>query len=185
MARLLASRASGGGASRPNSAPDGGRTAASAPRRTQAGTATVGFHPCPIRLDCPENGLAEGVRGMIEPGQFRELRLGGGFVLAEVQVVGGLFVDALGRRAVARTKIVGRRFSVQMSAELSESELSISLYHEVLEAATIASLFPPRRVADFNEGDSERAARAVHERLGPVSPSSLNQMLRLFGVGGY
>jgi hypothetical protein len=120
-----------------------------------------------------------------DPAQFRELRLRGGFVLDEGRVVGGSFVDALGRQAAAQTKIVGCRFSVQMSAELSKSELSISLYHEVLEAATIASPLPPRRVAEFNEGDFERAAQAAHERLGPVSPSSLNQMLRLFGFGGY
>lgn len=122
---------------------------------------------------------------MIEPAQFRGLRLRGGFVLAGVQVVGGAFVDALGRQAAAQTKIVGCRFSVQMSAELSEAELSISLYHEVLEAATVASPFPPGRVAEFNEGDFERAAHAAHERLGPVCPARLNQMLRLFGFGGY
>jgi hypothetical protein len=121
---------------------------------------------------------------MIDPAQFQGLRLHGGFVLEEVQVVGGSFVDAVGRQAVALTKIVGRRFCVQMSAEQSESELSISLYHEVLEAATVASPLPPIRVIEFNEGDFERAARAAHERLGPASPSSLNRMLRLFGFGG-
>jgi len=122
---------------------------------------------------------------MTDPAQFRELRLRGGFVLDEVQVVSGSFVDALGRPAAAQTKIVGRRFSVQMSAELSESELSISLYHEVLEAATVGSPLPPRQVTEFNEGDFERAAQGAHKRLGPASPSSLNQMLRLFGFGGY
>jgi acyl-CoA reductase-like NAD-dependent aldehyde dehydrogenase len=39
--------------------------------------------------------------------------------------------------------------------------LSISLYHEVLEAATLAAVNPPATVLDFNEGDSERIQAGV------------------------
>jgi hypothetical protein len=64
---------------------------------------------------------------------------------------------------------------------LDEHELSISLYHEVLEAATLAAEHPPASVLDFNEGDFERAAQDAHARRGVASPETLNQMLEEFG----
>jgi hypothetical protein len=49
---------------------------------------------------------------------------------------------------------------------LDERELSISLYHEVLEAATVAGYSPPPTVLEFNEGRFEEAAQSAHARLG-------------------
>ena len=90
-------------------------------------------------------------------------------------------VDALEREAIAQTSIVGRNFRVLIRASLSERELSISLYHEILEAASVASLHPPATVMDFNEGDFELAGRAAHDRFGEASPESLNRMLQSYG----
>jgi hypothetical protein len=45
-----------------------------------------------------------------------------------------------------------------------DNELSITLCHEILEAATVASLRPPASVADFNEGRFERAEKAAHQK---------------------
>jgi len=59
---------------------------------------------------------------------------------------------------------------VLIQAGLSDPELSISLYHEILEAATVASLHPPDSVMEFNEGDFERAAKAAHAEWGDASP---------------
>jgi hypothetical protein len=64
---------------------------------------------------------------------------------------------------------------------MDESELSISLYHEVLEAATVAAENPPESVVEFNEGDFEAAARSAHRRYGIASPRTLNEMLENFG----
>jgi len=59
--------------------------------------------------------------------------------------------------------------------------LSISLYHEILEAATVAAEQPPDKVLNLNEGDFEQAAQSAHARFGTASPDTLNQLLEEFG----
>jgi hypothetical protein len=59
--------------------------------------------------------------------------------------------------------------------------MSMSLYHEVLEAATLAMDLPPTAVIEFNEGDFEKAAQQSHRRLGMATPATLNEMLAEFG----
>lgn len=73
-------------------------------------------------------------------------------------------LDALEREAVPQTRIIDREFRLLIQAGLSERELSVSLYHEILEAATVGSWPPPESVLEFNEGDFERAAQATHEK---------------------
>jgi hypothetical protein len=62
-------------------------------------------------------------------------------------------------------------------AGLSEEELSVTLYHEILEAASVADAHPPAGVLDFNEADFERAAREAHRRWGNASPANLDLLL--------
>ncbi len=64
---------------------------------------------------------------------------------------------------------------------LSDEETSISLYHEVLEAATVAAAIPPPALTMFNEADFERAARDAQTQLGLATPESLDHMLQSFG----
>jgi hypothetical protein len=64
---------------------------------------------------------------------------------------------------------------------LTEDEQSISLYHEILEAATVAAHNPLESVLEFNEAEFERAAGSLHARLGRATPERLNQMLAEFG----
>ena len=113
--------------------------------------------------------------------EYRGLALGGGFILSEVTVSAEPLLDAIGRPAAALTRVTGRKFEIHLAENLSESELSISLYHEVLEAATVAALRPPTAVCELNEAGFESAARQMHRRLGIASPSNLNQMLAVFG----
>lgn len=61
--------------------------------------------------------------------------------------------------------------------------MSATLYHETLEAASVASLDPPASVMEFNEGDFENAARAAHTRWGNASPANLNRLLQFYGFG--
>jgi hypothetical protein len=89
--------------------------------------------------------------------------------------------DALERAAFAQTRIVGTQFHVQIQAGLSDQELSISLYHEILEAATVGSWPPPDSVMEFTEGDFERAAQAAHAKWGDATPENLNRMLQSYG----
>lgn len=112
---------------------------------------------------------------------FQNLKLRGNFLIAEVRLTAQPLLDPLDRAATAQTIIRGNRFRIFLRADLDERELSISLYHEVLEAATVAADHPPGRVVEFNEGAFEEAAQAAHARLGLASPATLNQMLAEFG----
>lgn len=112
---------------------------------------------------------------------FIGLVLRGGYRIASVRFTGGPLIDPIGREAVAQTRISGNEFRLLMRSGLSDEELSVTLYHEVLEAATVASSVCPNAVARFNEGDFERAAWALHRRLGFASAENLNQMLQEFG----
>ena len=66
-------------------------------------------------------------------------------------------------------------------ANQTEEELSVSLYHEVLEAAAVSADVCPAPVVEFVERDFERAAREAQLQLGPVTPDRLNTMLERHG----
>jgi hypothetical protein len=105
----------------------------------------------------------------------------GGFTVRQIDVADTPLIDALGREAVARTQIIGKEFIIMIRAGLSDRELSVTIYHEILEAATVASDDPPAAVRSFNEGDFERAAYRAFEQLGPASAERLDQMLQSYG----
>ena len=120
---------------------------------------------------------------MIDAATFKNARLRGGFVIVGVEFTDEPMVDALGREAVAKTGIVGMKIDLLIRASLDERELSVTLYHEILEAAAVASAAAPARVMDFNEADFERTAYAMHDELGEASPDNLSRMLQLHGFG--
>jgi hypothetical protein len=66
-------------------------------------------------------------------------------------------------------------------ANLDDHETSVSIYHEILEAMSVASLAPPTSVLDFNEADFEKAGYDAHARFGPAAPDALNAMLQFYG----
>ena len=108
---------------------------------------------------------------------FIGVRLRGGFRIAEIEISEAPLTDAIGRDAIAQTTISGRDFCLLIRPGLSRAEMSVTLYHEVLEAATVACDDCPAAVAEFNEGDFDRVARQMHKRLGAATPLSLNRML--------
>ena len=120
---------------------------------------------------------------MIDAAIFKNTRLRGGLVIASVEFTDDPMLDALGREAIAKTGIVGMRFDLLIRAGLDQRELSVTLYHEILEAAAVASADAPASVMDFNEADFERTAYAMHDELGEASPGNLNRMLQLHGFG--
>jgi hypothetical protein len=119
--------------------------------------------------------------GVIDPGQFINIQLRGGFVIKEIKFTNAPLVDALEREAIAQTRIIAHEFRLLVQADLSEEELSVTLYHEILEAAAVGTMNPPERLMDFNEGDFERAAREAHVRWGNASPANLNLLLQFHG----
>ena len=118
---------------------------------------------------------------MIDTRQFINLRLRGGYVIRGIEFTEEPLVDALGREAIAQTRIVGREWRLLVRAGLSEAELSVTLYHEILEAAAVGSLNPPDGVMEFNEAAFERAAREAYARSGNASPTNLNLLLQFHG----
>lgn len=120
-------------------------------------------------------------------GQWLQCRIGlvtmcGGFLLLRVTMTSEPMVDAMGRLALAKTTIVGSTLEIELSCSVPDpNEISISLYHEVLEAAAVAAANAPPAVCELNEAGFEAAARECHHRLGMVTPSKLNQMLEEFG----
>ena len=112
---------------------------------------------------------------------FKGVRLRGGFRIISVEFADEPMVDAARREAIARTAIVGPQIEITIRSGLDERELSVTLYHEILEAATIGSNDPPESVLELGEADFERIAYAMHEDLGSASPENLNRMLQQFG----
>jgi len=125
-----------------------------------------------------------GITEVIDLIQFKNLRLHGGFVIKDIVLTDVPIVDAIGREAIAQTSAIVREFRLLIRSRMSEEELSITLYHEILEAASVAIDNPPATVMDFNEADFERAAHDAHKRWGNASPANLNLLLQFHGFRG-
>jgi hypothetical protein len=121
---------------------------------------------------------------VIDTDSFLNQQLGGAFFIAEIQLTQEPLEDALGREAVAQTRITGREFRLTIRSGLPDDELSITLYHEILEAATVASSHPPESVLDLNEAGFEAAAHRAHQTWGQASVENLNRMLQFYGFRG-
>jgi hypothetical protein len=111
---------------------------------------------------------------------FVGLRLRDGFIITQIESTDEPLVDTLGRVAAAQTTIIGQRLSLRLRVDMDERELSLTLYHEILEAVAVGSAHPPEILLDFNEGDFELAAQKMHGKLGPATPETLNRMLQLY-----
>ena len=116
--------------------------------------------------------------------QFKNFRLHGGFTIKGIELTKAPIVDAIGREAIAQTSAIAREFRLLIRAGLSETELSVTLYHEILEAASVVTASPPASVMDFNEADFERAGREAHQRWDNASPANLNLLLQFHGFRG-
>ena len=118
---------------------------------------------------------------VIDLGAFQNLQLRGGFKIVRLEITNEPLVDAIGRDAIARTRIIDQSFDLVIRSDLSQAELSVTVYHEILEAATVATENPPVAVRQLNEADFDQAAYQAHESFGKVSPESIDRMLQLYG----
>jgi hypothetical protein len=89
--------------------------------------------------------------------------------------------DAIGRPALARAVIEGRTISIEIATAQAPEELSVSIYHELLEALTVGVQFPPRAVWDLNEAGFEQAAQDAHRLHGLANPRNVIIFLSEFG----
>lgn len=118
---------------------------------------------------------------MINLEPFKNFRLHGGFVIRDLQTAPGRIVDVVGREASAQTRIRGRAFHLLVRSGLNDGEISVVLYHEVLEAAAVAVDYAPGGVEDFSEDAFVEAGYDAFERWGAVSPDNLSLMLIFHG----
>jgi hypothetical protein len=107
--------------------------------------------------------------------------LRGGFVLVRIEFATQPMFDAIERDALGMTQAVQKEFEIFIRPGLGRKENSVTLYHEILEASTLAVLEPPVAVQQFGEPDFERAAYEAYERFGEASVENLNRMLELYG----
>jgi hypothetical protein len=135
-------------------------------------------------FDFDSTNCQSDLRIVINTDSFLNQPLVGGFFIAEIELTHDPLEDALGREAVAQTRILGREFRLVIRSGLSDEELSITLYHEILEAATVASLHPPESVLDLNEAGFEAAARLANQTWGEASVKNLNCMLHFYEFHG-
>jgi hypothetical protein len=155
-------------------------------------TAALGCTKCGRRRKLPpaifsrarglkKREISPKIRFVLDLRAFNNFPLRGGFLIVEVRITSQPLLDPLGRPAAAQTLIRSNQFHILLRDGMDETELSISLYHEILEAATVAAENPPESVMEFNEGDFENAARSAHAQYGIVSGRTLNEMLAKFG----
>lgn len=107
--------------------------------------------------------------------------LSGDFVIVRLDTVDEPMIDAAGRKAIACTHITGKKIAISIRHDLSEKEMSVTLYHEILEALTVGCDEPPSSVLEYREGDFEREAYAAFEKFGTANPDTLRRMLQSFG----
>src|SRR5205809_6207925 len=121
------------------------------------------------------------MNAMIDLSALQNLRLRGDFTIVRLELTNEPIADAIGREARARTRIVGRGFDLLIRAGLSQLELSVTLYHEILEAAKAVIENPPATFRELNEGDFDRAAYQSHGQVGAGSPQKLDWLSQLYG----
>ena len=104
---------------------------------------------------------------------FRGLQLPNGFTLLKIELVAPPMSDAIGRPALARAVVEGDTVSIDLVADQTSDELSVSIYHELLEALTVGVPSPPQAVCDLNEAGFEKAAQDAHHRHGLANPHNV------------
>jgi hypothetical protein len=113
--------------------------------------------------------------------EFRDLKLPQGFTLLGVELVDDPMRDAIGRPALARAVIEGHTLSIEIAAAQTPDELSVSIYHELLEAMTVGVQSPPRAVWNLNEAGFEQAAQDAHRLHGLANPRNVLIFLSDYG----
>ncbi len=70
---------------------------------------------------------------------FEEIRLRGGYFLVSIECVQEPMVDAIGRTSLSKIHIIGRELRLIIYSRQTDHELSVTRYHEILEAMTRCS----------------------------------------------
>ena len=123
---------------------------------------------------------------MPEFGSFRDAKLPGGVSIESVEVSETPLTDVSGGLAYGGTSMnVGTgAMEIRLSPGLTATEQSVTLYHEVLEAASMQADYRgtlPVFLADLSEAELDMLAQIAHEQFGPASVETLTQFLHAVG----
>jgi hypothetical protein len=127
-----------------------------------------------------------GGNAAIDLESFKNAKLPGGFSIESVEMAPRSLVDVSGGPAYGGTSMnVGTgAMQIRLSPGLTATEQSVTLYHEVLESASMQAYYRgtlPAFLADLSETELDILAKMAHEQFGPTSVESLTQFLRAVG----
>lgn len=120
---------------------------------------------------------------MFRSDDFAGVELVEGLSIASVALIDEPIEDLFGKSACGRTRIAQGKLHILISSALDDRERSVTLYHEVLEAVTVAAIRIPALIIDFGEADFEREGYATFDRLGMATPANVLAMLQFYGFG--
>ena len=75
----------------------------------------------------------------------------------------------------------GVDMKIEIAPGLSPEEQSITIYHEVIEVASLQAKQPPPTVLDLSEQEIDLLAKMAHEQYGLATVETLNHLLRDLG----
>ncbi len=101
---------------------------------------------------------------------FDNLEFPSGHFIESIRLVEAKMLDPIGRPALARSIIEGKRIRIEISDQLNNREVAISIYHEILEALTVAVDAPPQSVMELNEAGFEKEACEAYDIYGSPTP---------------
>jgi hypothetical protein len=112
---------------------------------------------------------------------FANLNFPSGHFISEIVGVEGKMLDPIGRPALAKAIIEGKRITIQISSNLDEREIGISIYHEVLESLAVALDEPPKSVMELNESVFEELAQEAYLEYGYPTPEIMLSWIKKMG----
>jgi hypothetical protein len=101
---------------------------------------------------------------------FENLEFPSGHFIESIRLVEAKMLDPIGRPALAKSIIEGKRIRIEISDQLDSREIAVSIYHEVLEALTVAVDAPPQSVMELNEAGFEKEACEAYDVFGSPTP---------------
>ncbi len=135
--------------------------------------------------NCPGvGGEGEGGAPNAAPdlGSFSNAPLRGGHSIESITVAEGKL--GTGGASLGQTTIQPIRsgkMTIQLAPGQSASEQSVSIYHEVLEAAALDAKNPPMMLLDLSESEFDMLAYMAQEQFGTATVENLNKLLQAVG----
>jgi hypothetical protein len=145
-----------------------------------AGAAGAGAEGAGIAV---EKGTEAGVGAPLDLSTFRNAQLRGGTSIESITMSEEPIVDVSGGPALGHTStnLGTGAMEIEIAPGLSPEEQSITIYHEVIEVASLQAKQPPPTVLDLSEQEIDLLAKTAHEQYGLATVETLNHLLRDLG----